>query len=629
MTRRGMSILEIMLAFLILGLAIIPILNLFFGTSRLANRTSSAFRDAVAGQLIWEAVKAQNAINPLFLSQLETGMQFEERAQPHPHRPSQTVRTLVHTGAFVASQGPVDGQGRPLAVSPFATFLFNRSGGDLYTPENRFSLDRSGPHATVTAEEAASLSKNFQDLAVRVSVADALLPDWKPGDPETKPLAANEQLKDVFVDVFHVGPDHRLPAKPTYTLEASLQTPTVSLTIDGVRRLRRDTDDYSYDHEIRAAVAGVRAGIGTTPMGNGMQRVAGDMVLVAVESVGESVLSHGRDLGFRIENGDTGKGSTYYAEKLARIDSAVAALTAADLKAEEAKGIFRAFRRSAQSIEVLNVYASWFGPKLKNVVRALSRNTRTFDSSLSSAAQRDTARERVRQLALTYREDLTQLGFWAVLLSQERWWRALQRPNSYVERYGALLNEAQALYKAAEAHAHATPMDRVRALSGYLEATKAKKMFERARRLTADEDYLRAKAGALVGSMLPFAICLKDDELYDYDRLITRNDLFYATLDRMQRSLGPGSLYSHTLNLLRPNGLLVRYRRRLKEVFDRFGLREFSGEISQEIGELVAQVRDADFPAVSDPQGDGTDTGPTDGDETDDPLDDAPSPESR
>ena len=122
--------------------------------------------------LIWESFKAQNTLNPSFLRDLVAGLQFEARDIAHPHRPSLTVPALVHTGAFVASMGPVDELGRPLPVSPLAMFLFNRSGGDLYAPDNRFSLDQRGPHATVTEAEVASLTRNYQDLAVRITIVD-------------------------------------------------------------------------------------------------------------------------------------------------------------------------------------------------------------------------------------------------------------------------------------------------------------------------------------------------------------------------------------------------------------------------------------------------------------------------
>lgn len=617
--RRGLSILEVALAFVILALAVVPILNLFFGTSRLAKATGNAFRDALAGQLVWESIKAQNTVNPSFLRDLAL-QRFAEKDISHPHRPARTVRALVHTGAFVASMGPVDAQGRPLEVSPFAMFLFNRAGGELYANENRFSLDTRGASAVVSTEEVASLHRNFQDLAVRVTVTDALLPDWKPGEPANKPLVPNEQLKDVFIEVFHAGPDKRLPAKPAFALEGSLQTPTVSLSKAGVRKLRRDTDDYDYDREIRTAVAAVRAGLGDSPMGAGMKRVAGDMVLVAIESVGECVLAQGHDLSFGIENGDTGKGSNYYANKLEALDSPVAKNTAADLRAEEAKGIFRAFRRSRASIEVLNKYGDWFGPRLRSVVRALSRND-TVVMNTGDPERRQSARERIRELATGYRGTLTQLGFWAAVLGQERWWKALRHPVHYIDRYGRALDRAQALYKEAEAHPQATPMDRLRAISGFLEVTKAKKLFEN-RVLEGDERYVRERADALAGILLPFAEMLRRDEVHDLGLLAERNDLYRETLVDLRRLLSAGGEYERTLELLRPHGRLLDYRRRLNEIFERYNLPEFNGELNREIGELVEQVRDADFPAVGVPvnEVEGPNDGlPTDGDETDEP----------
>lgn len=618
--RRGLSILEVALAFAILGLAVVPILNLFFGTSRLAKATGNAFRDALAGQLVWESIKARNAMNPAFLRDLTPLLQFEEKTIPHPHRPSSLVRALVHTGAFVASMGPVDARGRPLDVSPFAMYLFNRAGGELYAADNKYSLDTRGPSAVVSTAEVESLHKNFQDLAVRVTVVDALLPDWKPGDPANKPLVSNEQLKDVFVEVFHAGPDHRLPARPTFTLESSIQTPTVSLSQAGVQKLRRNTDDYDYGREIRAAVAAVRAGLGDSPMGSSMKRVAGDMVLISIESVGECVLAQGHDLSFGIENGDTGKGSNYYSNKLEGLDSPVAKITAADLEAEEAKGIFRAFRRSRRSIEVLNDYGDWFGPRLRAVVRALARNDTVFTNT-SDDARRQRARDRIRELATGYRSTLTQLGFWTTVLGQERWWNALRHPVHYISRYTRALDHAQTLYRAAEAHPQATPMDRVRAISGFLEVTKAKKLFED-RALEADERWLRERADALAGILLPFSEMLRRDEVHDLAQLAARNELYRETLVDLKRMLSPGGEYERTLELLKPRGLLLGYRRRLNEVFDRYNLPEFNGELNQEIGELVEQVRDADFPAVGVPPNEalGPNTNlPTDGDETDDP----------
>lgn len=619
--RRGLSVLEVALAFVILGVAIVPILNLFFGTSRLQRATSSHFREAVAGQLIWEAIKAQNMINPMFLRDLGSSTGFEQRDVPHPHRPAVTVPGLVHTGAFVATNGPIDVQGQPLAVSPLATYLLNRSGGVLYAPDNQISLDANGPTATVTVEEIASLTRNYQDLAVRITVVDGLLPDWGPNDPPSKPLVRNELLKDVFIEVFHLDGNRRLLAKPTFRMEAALETPSASLTAAGVRKLREDTEDYSYKKEVAAAIQGVRRGMPSSLMGGGMFRVAADMVLVAIESVGESMLSQGFDLGFRLPNGDTMKGSDHYADELKGLDSPVAKITAAELRAEEAKGIFRAFRRSIRSIEALNKYGDWYAARLVPVVRAFSRNLRTYENTTDPDVKQR-AKLRVQALANSYRKTLTQLGFWTRVLSEEKWYKALGRPLFYVNRYRTVLDSAQRLYRLAEAHPLATPMDKVRALSGYLEIAKARKLFESSRRLDEEEQYLRTRAELLAPQMRPFADALKNDELFDYDVLAHRNEKFHETMKAMHRLLGTNGDYKRTMDLLRPSGRMQGYRRRMNEVFDKFNLPEFNGELNQEIGDLVAQVEDADFPDADEPEnvtGGSNDGLPTDGDETDDP----------
>lgn len=605
---RGLSLIEVALAFVILGLAIVPILNLGFGTSRLQRRTASAFREAVAGQLVWEAIKGRNAINPHLLRDLPTAGGFEARDVPHPQSPGQTVLGFVSFGAFVERDGPFDDSGRPLPLSPFALHLINRSGGDLYAAENRSTLDPAGPTAGVSAPEVASLHRNFQDLAVKVTIVDAMTPAWRPGTAPGVPVVRNELVKDVVIEVFRMDLEHRLPELPAYRLVTSLETPHASLSVSALRELRKSTDEYSYDRELRIAAAAVRDGLAQTPMGRRIWRVGADLVLLSIESVGESVLSDGRDLGFSIENGDTGKGSEYLVTQLASIDSPVSMLAIGDLLSEESRGIFQAFRRSEQPMRWINAYVREFSPRLRRVVRALTREMRDFRRADGSDAseERAAARERVRYLATTYRRTLIQLGFWAALLAQPRWFAATVRPLTYPDRYLSALARAQLAYKRAEAHPKATPMDRIRAINGFLEVTKAKKMYLAVPLLDEDEAWLRQKAEAYAAPLRPFAEGVRTDDVFSYPALVARNNEFARVLASMRQMLTIDGYYAQSLRTLHPQGRLKDYRSNLNRVFDFFDLPEFNGEINRDIGELVKQVRQTDFPdppGVEDPGG--------------------------
>jgi hypothetical protein len=576
--RRGLALIEVALAFVILGLAIVPILNLFFGTSRLQRRTTSAFREAVAGQLVWEAIKGRNVINPHMFRDLPTTGGFEAREVPHPQAPDTNVLGFVHFGAFVERDGPVDDAGNPLPLSPFAQQLMNRT--------------------EMSAPEVASLHKNFQDLAVRIVIADALVPAWRPGAGQVVPAAKTELVKDVVVEVFRMDLDRRLPALPAFRLVTSLETPNASLSVSALRELRRSTDDYKYERELAVAAEGVRAGLADTPMGRRMHRVGADLVLISVESVGESVLSDGRDLGFGIQNGDTGKGSEYLVTELSRIEGPVARLAAADLLAEQSRGIFQAYRRSEQPIRNLYLYVREFSPRLRRVVRALTREMREFRRADGSDApeERAAAKERVRELATAHQRTLVQLGFWAQLYQQPRWFLATVWPLTYPGRYARALARAQALYREAEAHPRATPMDRIRAINGFLEVAKARKMYEAAPSIAEDEEWLRPRIERYAATLKPYADGLRGDDYWSYPALAARNDEFVRVLASMREWLPLNGRYAVALRTLHPQGRLQDYRQNLNQVFEFFGLPEFNGAINRDIGTLVNQVRQNEFP---------------------------------
>jgi hypothetical protein len=601
--RAALTLLEVALAFLILALAIVPILNLFLGTSRMHDRSSGVFREAVAGQLVWEAIKGRSAVNPQFLRDL-SAIGFEAREIDHPQAPGTSVLALVHTGGFLEDGGPLDAGGRPLPISPLAANLINRSGGSLSEAANRESLRAGGPVGELSADEVAGLRRSFQDLAVRVWIMDGVLPVWRPGEPpSTQDLRPSETIKDVVIEVFRVGPGRRLPEAPAYRLETVLETPAPSLTLSRLRAVQSAQDAYDYAADLREAYGAIYDAAEEIAMGNRLRRAVADLLLIVVESVGESVIAEGSDLGFGIRDGNTGQGTDSYIARLASLPGVPARQLAADLHLERARNIFTAFRRSQRSMAIVAEHALEFRARLRNLTRALRRLMVTAQtaSGPDAALVRAAARARVQEIYASRQRTMVEAAFWYRLSTQERWYRALGRPflSTYPARYLASLNAGQELCAAIEAERSSTPMEKVRALNVFVELTRAEKLFLGAETLPEDA-LIRDRAALYAGPMAPYAEALAADDVHNLRALKARNAAVAKVLSAMAADLRLDEPYPQAIQMLAPGGHVTRAITTIRTVLAYFGITGFSGLVEGAVGELVRAVR-ANVPPPPEP----------------------------
>ena len=510
---KAFSLVELSLAFLIVALAIVPVLSLFFGTSRLANKSTGVLREAVAGQMLWEVIKYRAAINPSWLGSV----------------------TPVQEGAFVSADGPLDASGQPLPLSPLTEYLFNRGGGAMYQAGNEDSL--SG---------AQGLAHTFADLAFRVTILDGNLPAWKPAD--ATPTGAREtleQVKDVSIEVFRVGPDRRLNEPAAFRLDSELVTPADSLSLKALQALENTQDNYDYVKDLQSAYASMgplvdAAGL-PVPAG-----VAGaNLALIAIESVGETILTEGHDLGFHVPNGDTGQGTHYQLDLLKNITGKFGKWMKADLNLEEARGIMAAYRRTIVPIHELEQYMDGLNGRLGSILDSLKKY-----QANNLGAQRG--------LETTEQAHVSEGLFWRQLfLTQTKWLAALERPEVYPGRYRACLDQALAYYKDVEDDPEAWPMERVWALNAYLEVEKALKLLQQQQTL-AGEALIERRQVDYRDMHRPYSEALAADDFRSLPALSQRNQTFAELSARLPQITMPDSGYEKLMAFIRPDGSLTK-----------------------------------------------------------------------
>lgn len=581
-TPRGFSMLEVSLAFTVLAVALIPILSVVFGTNRLQNRSTGVFREAVAAQLVWESIKGQNQVNETFLRDLGTSG-FVACEIDDPRQGRGRVAALVHLGAFVERDGPLDEGGRPLPVSPLVSFLFNHTGGVISDPVNRTPLDIVGNGHGPTASELSSLRRNFQDLAFRVTVIDGMLPVWP--DDRTAGKAKwmpTDLVKEVWIDVMRVGPDRRVSSTYDFRVEGALETPAGSLAPSRLRYLTAKRDGYSYDRDFREAYGKVAPDAFEERQPEYVARALSNVLLIVVEAVGESIMSEGRDFGFGIRGGNGGRGSEYWVDQALSKGTNLCRVVAADLCVEKARGILAAYRHSERPMKELAVYANDFGRRL---LQALDE----FEKAKTQVAKRPEMKTSLgNSLKARWLPTLKETVFWLKFFGQERYARSMLWPGGFPRRFeGEALARAQDLYARVEADTRSTPMDRMRALNAYVEVVRARKLFlDRAR--LPEERLISDRASEYRNTMPPYSEALLADEVFSLQALVNRNVEFHRVSAGLRRIGEPDHPYQVILRNLHPSGGIGRAERRLQAALDFFGSGVAQGNLTGDLSEDVS-----------------------------------------
>lgn len=553
--RAGASLLELVLAFVVLAVAVVPVLSMVFGTNRMQHKVTGVFREAVAGQLLWESLKGLVTLDPYYLRDLD---QILPQANG------------VHTGAFVEKDGPLDEQGQPIPLSPLASHLFNRSGSQLYEEANRASLATDGPTGPLVATEVASLAHNFKDLAFRLRVQMGSFSLWSTdASVDVKEVAPHEVLRDVRIDVYRIGPDRRIPAEPAFTLSSTLQTPIPSLTTPALQDYQASRDGYRYENELQAAYSSVYDELNAQRLTEDLMLGMANLVLISVESAGEAILSEGTSLGFGIPGGDTGRGTDALIAELVPRTTVAARWLEAELHTERTRGIFLAMRRSQRPIEELAAHVARVDQGLKRII------DRMKDTLGSDPLQS---------------EDWPAVApavFWQrVMAQQPRWLKALERPFGYAARFETSLARAQTLFGQIEGHADATPLDRVEALNAFVLSGKSRKLF--LAQAPLPEDGLVTQRGLeYQGTMRPFARSLTLDAGEQLAVLTARNLQFRAVSVAMRDLQDPEHVHRKAFEFLKPGGKLdSRIQSLIGETST--SLDSFVSTVNRALGELVS-----------------------------------------
>ncbi|MBI4859515.1 MAG: hypothetical protein HY815_04545 [Candidatus Riflebacteria bacterium] len=593
--RRGLSMLELALSFTILALAIVPILNVVFGTNRLQHRVTGVFREAVAGQLVWEAIKGRNQIDETFLRDLALGG-FETREVADPRRPGRLVRAHIHLGSFVERGGPLDRSGRPVSLSPLVSHLITRTGGAIAAPANRAPLEPDGPSGNLLPSELTSLHHNFKDLAFQVTVMDGVLPRWTGSAPEANaPLALSELVQDVSIEVCRTGPDRRLLQTPAFQIDGALETPSGSLPPSRLRALVSKRDTYSFDDDFRGAYRKMAPRALEEGQTENVARALANLLLIVVESVGESTLTQGDDFGFGVRRTAAGRGTDYWVDQALSRNTNLCRVVAADLLVEKARGILAAYRRSERPMTELAAYARDFGDRLLRAADEFDRLRRL------AAVQPNVASGEAPVLRKRFSATIKEAQFCLKFFSQESYARSMLWPGSYAARFdGEALSRAQDLYSRVDSDSRSTPMDRMRAITAYVQVLRARKMFLNRLHLPADERLITERAAEYRGTMRPFADSLLADEVFDLNALVNRN-VEFSRIVRGMSQIGEGSHpYQVILRNLHPNGLIGQAERRLTSAIDFFGPLHPQGDLTDDLGGAVTStVNDGPSPQPS------------------------------
>jgi len=588
------SLLELILAFTILGLAIVPILSLFFGTNRLHNKLSGVFREAIAGQLIWEVLKGRVAINPQYIRDMATLPNFVSTEINHPDAPSLKVTALVHMGAYVADHGPLDEQGRPIPLSTFAPIGRARLNPTPCTIFGSTSGNLEVNPATITPEEFKSLQHNYEDLAFRLQINDGLLPISAGG-----PLQVSERIKEISIDVYRAGTDGRISATPAYHLDTVLETPAQSLGLSDLKGLLQARDGYSYVSDLDDARRVILKATGDQGMTQAALDAAANVLLLLIESAGEAMMVEGTDLGVGLASFNDGKGVDYYVSQLLADATPVHALLAADMTWGRAQCILRAYRRAAAPIAALPAYCTVLENNLIPLINSLVDDMSVAKTGPSTAASAATTA--ANDLVKNKQKALNEAAFWYQILANDQWSKAVERPLTYPDRLQDTISKGFQLYRTVESSANLSPMEKIRALNSYVEMVKAEKLYQD-RANVPEESLIIERANDYQPCMPDYSDALRHSEALDYNTLVSRYGDFRSISADLRALSNPNHPYRVVVRVLGRQGVLREALPRFRNALNYFGFTDILTKLDRSMGTIVPRTPSgAPVPAPSPP----------------------------
>jgi hypothetical protein len=569
----GFSLVEMLLAVTLLVLAALPILSLYFETNRLHDKLSGVFREAIAGQLVWETLKGHIAVNPNYLSYLAVAPGFTQTQVPHPDAPGTMVNALVHTGAFVPDHGPKDAQGRPIQLSVLIPMgLFTTTGPSCPV----FGSDpgtESGAGATITADELKSLQHNYADLAFHLQINDGLLPQTAGGLPRV-----SAQVKEVIIDVYRANPDGRIPSTPAYHLDSALQSPPASLGILDLKELIQSRSTNQYQKDLDAARKVIQQTMsGSTAVSAETVDAAANLLIILVESAGDAMMVDGNDMGVGVPKYNAGHGLDYWAGQLLQYNTPVHQLLAGDLIWEKSQCVMRAYTRSANSINALPAYIDTLEKNLVPVINSLVSDLSKAESGVSTDASAATtdANNVVRDKA----QQMSELAFWYQILANDQWVKAVERPLTYADQMRDSMSRSLLQYRTAEAEPNQSPLDKIRALNSYIEVVKSAKLYQNNPHIP-EEGLILDRANDYEPCLPDYASVLRNNEALDFNILKERYAAYLNACVAMKALSAPGHPYRQVVKVLGNQGILQAALPRFKQALNYFGFTDLLSKMN-------------------------------------------------
>lgn len=578
----GVSLTEILLAFGIITAALIPMIGLFSSTSRISSKVSVQFRECVLGQLILEAIKGRQELDPYFLSLLSQSYGF--KSEPWVDSSGASLTALILTASVSDAAAFDSSMVMNLPASSFLTdFLFNHSGTALYTASNRDSLSFE---STQFADSSLlpDLRRNFRDLAFRVIVAMGPLSGLDPEDASVDPSPVRSAFtRQIRVEIKQFTPISPQFDPPDVAFETIIEAPGESLPIEAFKKRQADTDDYSYPRdqkEAQESLQGVLEG-GLLPLE--IMDLLEDVYLTLSQSVGEAVRTEGVDLGFGIEM--ESKGFQEWIQFLLPIDSAYARMKVAKLEEDTMVAIFRGFKKSEIPIRQIILRAGVLDVLADDLVKKIEEKKEDFEEALDKDPHRKIAQE-IFQGSLRVAQELI---FWIKFFEDGKNFEALTRPSGWPDRYRQATQNAIQRRITLRTDPTLTPLNQVKNLKHLIEVSKAIKLMDELPQAPA-EDVLAVEQVERLPDFLPLSQFLVHDNLDKVEDLRARNEPYISLCKSMAELLGDDGPYQGVIDMVRPDG---KWRQDLDALISMMAVMQIQADITSVVNSVNARIRQA------------------------------------
>lgn len=574
MKKSAFSLMEVLVAMAILGVAIVPALTMQLGGLKQSRQVSSVFQEAVLAQMIWENCKNRLEYNPYFLGRLSTDYGF--RAQRRETTAGETLDTLELVGTvWEEERAPIDHDGRPIGTTFLTQFLVNTAGGALFSAGNRDLAPQGG--GKVTPEDARSLLAKYKGLGYRVVMAPGPFGNLKKKDDRwIYEVTRNQYTRHVRIEIFTYVPGKPISEEPTYAVETVVPVPPESVDLPAFLAWQEEVNSLKAEAERRANTF-MQIGWAATDLllSSRTVQALSELSFIFSEVVGESMRISEDDLGFNVK-GEL-KGYDAWITLLDPVDTPYTERQIAQLQEQKALTILHAFRRTEPSFHRIKEYTGWMRAmgeeNLQKMERRLAEGLSPAD--LIAAARIEEAREaqilaqrrkagQARDAEInaqagdtktdsiegnTFRglwEYLEELMFFNAFFREPHYDRAMERPLQWNDRFGQILQAALSHRGTLQRDERLTPLEKTSNLQQYIELCKSTKIFRQAESIPEEGLVDEAKV-ASSASFMPLAEYLAQDDLKDKESLNQRNAPYVRLLAGMRGLGGQGGVVTAIL----------------------------------------------------------------------------------